>query len=212
MTIASRTLRTLTCLQEAEHTIEALRTQVLDLEIKLNQAKAALADFQYTNRQDTQKLQEQLRQAELKAASKSVSDSALKALTLNVHQLRSKLQTQVSNAAAADAASQEASLAGKMVNLQEKLQQAEAKAASSVELSSKVAEMTQELDRLQTALSEAEHQMKGLKSSAAEAEEEHQAALQVRLFFHISYYQSSPVVQIWVLTLVCSLVGQLVTQ
>lgn len=172
-------------LQGAQDTIEALQTQVLDLEIKLNQAKAALADFHYVNRQDTLKLQEQLRQAELKAASKSDSDSALKALTLDVHQLRSELQTQISNAAAAAAASQEASLAGKVVNLQEKLQQAEAKAASSIELSSKITEMSQELDRLQGALSEAEHQTKGLKSSAAEAQEEHQAALQVRLCVRI---------------------------
>lgn len=170
----------LTPLQGAQDTIESLQTQVLDLEIKLNQAKASLADSQYVNRQDTMKLQEQLRQAELKAASRSDSDSALKALTFDVHQLRSELQTQVSDAAAAAAASQEASLAGKMVALQEKLQQAEAKAATTVELSSRVTEMTQELDRLQSALSEAQDQSHRLKSSAAEAEIEHQAALQVR--------------------------------
>ena len=170
----------MTILQGAQDTIESLRNQVLDLEIKLNQAKASLADSQYVSRQDTLKLQEQLRQAELKAGSKSDSDSALKALTFDVHQLRSELQTQVSNAAAAAAASQEASLAGKVVALQEKLQQAEAKAASSVELSSKVVELTQEQDKLQSALSDGQDQSKRLKSVAAEAEEEHQAALQVK--------------------------------
>ena len=173
-------------LQGAQDTIESLQTQVLDLEIKLNQAKAAFADSQHVNRQDILKLQEQLQQAELRAASKSDSDSALKAITLDVHQLRSELQTQVSAAAAAAAASQ----AGTVANLQEKLQQAEAKAASSVELSSKVDEMSQELDQLQNAVREAQDQSKRLKSSAAEAEEEHKAALQVMLNFYVSSYQS----------------------
>lgn len=173
-------------LQGAQDTIESLQTQVLDLEISLNQAKAALADSQHVNRQDTLKLQEQLREAELKGASRSDSDLALRTLTLDVHQLRSELQTRASDAAAAAAASQEASLAGQVVKLQQKLQQAEAQVATHADLSSKVAEMTQELSRLQRDLSEAQDQSKQLQSTAAEAEEEHQAAMQARRFSHIS--------------------------
>lgn len=130
------------------------------------------------------KLQEQLRQAELKTASGSDSDSALKALTLDVNQLRSELQSRVSDAAAAAAAAHEALLADKVAKLQEKLQQAETKAAVSVESSSKVAEFTQELSRLQTVLSEAQAQSAWVESSAVEAEEQHQAALQASGFSH----------------------------
>lgn len=152
------------------------------MEIALKQSKAALADTKYTHKQGTLKLQEQLRQAELKAASGPDSDSALKALTLDLNQLRSELQSRVSDAAAAAAAAHEALLADKVVNLQEKLHQAEARAAASVESSSKVAELTQELSRLQTVLSEAQDQSGRLESSAAEAEEQHQAALQASGF------------------------------
>lgn len=160
----------------------------MDLEISLNQAKATLADSQHVNRQHTLKLQEQLRQAELKAASRSDSDLALRTLTLDVHQLRGELQTRASDAAAAAAASQEASLAGQVTKLQERLQQAEAQAATHADLSSKVAEMTQELSRLQRDLSDAQDQSERLQSSAAEAEEEHQAAMQARPSPHLSWH------------------------
>lgn len=164
--------------QGAHDTIESLQTKVLDLEIDLKQAKAALADTKHAKKQDTLKLQQQLRQAELKVASGPDSDSALKALTLDVSQLRSELQSRLSDAAAVAAAAHEAVLADKVSNLQEKLQQAEAKAAASVDSSSRVAEMTQEMTQLRVALSEAQDEATRLQSSADEAEEQHQAALQ----------------------------------
>lgn len=177
-------------MQGAQDTIEALQTQILDLQIELNQAKASLADSKHVNSQDVTKLQQQLRQAELKAAPKSESDSGLRALSLEVHQLRGELHSQVSGAAAAAAASQEASLITQVQDLQGKLQQAEAKATTNAALSSKVAEMTQELSCLQTDLSESQEHTRQLESSAAEAKEEHRAALQVNLHICISSLQA----------------------
>ena len=59
-------------LQGAHDTIDSLQTQVLDLEIKLGQAKASLADMQHASpSQDAAKLQEQVRQSELKAAAQA---------------------------------------------------------------------------------------------------------------------------------------------
>jgi len=159
-------------MQGAHNTIETLQTQVLDLEIKISQAKASLSDFQHDSAQDIAKLQEQLRHSELKAASKSDSDSSLKALTAEIAQLRSELQDKVQDAAAAAAASQEAVSAAKVVNLQERLQQAEAQAAASAEAHSKLALTSRELTAAQRRVSQ-------LESSLAEAEEEHKAALQV---------------------------------
>ena len=179
----------LTALQGAQDTIESLQSQLLDLQIELNQAKASLADSKRVNNQDTARLQEQLWQAELKAASKSESDSGLKALSLEVHQLRGELQSQVSGAAAAAAASQEASLIAKVQDLQEKLQQAEVKANTNAAPNSKVAEMTQELSRLQTDRLQSQNRSRQHESSAAEAEEEHRAALQVTLHVCILTFQ-----------------------
>lgn len=166
-------------MQGAQDTIEILQSQILELEIKLNQAKASLADARFVNSQDTMKLQEQLRQAELKAASKLDSDSGLRALRLEVSQLRNDLHSQASDAAAATAASQEASLGSMVLSLQEKLQEAEAKTAADAELGSKIAETTQELSRVQSALSQAQAHTTQVEASAAEREEEHKAALQV---------------------------------
>ncbi|DBB05674.1 TPA: hypothetical protein ACH3X1_012287 [Trebouxia sp. C0004] len=158
-------------LQGAHDTIETLQTQVLDLEIKVSQAKASLSDLQHGSAQDIVKLQEQLRLSELKAASKSDSDSSLRALTAEIAQLRGELQDKVKAAATAAAASQEAASAVKVVNLQERLQQAEAQAAANAEAHSKLALTSSELTAAQRRVSQ-------LESSLAQAEEEHKAALQ----------------------------------
>ena len=157
-------------MQGAHDTIETLQTQVLDLEIKISQAKASMSDSQHNSAQDISKLQEQLRLSELKATSKS--DSSLRALTAEIAQLRSELQAKVKEAAAAAAASQEAVSAAKVVNLQERLQQAEAQAAANAEAHSKLALTSRELTAAQNRVSQFE-------SSLAEAEEEHKAAMQV---------------------------------
>jgi len=159
-------------MQGAHDTIETLQTQVLDLEIKISQAKASLSDSQHDSAQDIAKLQEQLRLSELKATSKSDSDSSLRALTAEIAQLRGELQAKVRDAAAAAAASQEAVSAAKVVNLQERLQQAEAQAAANAEAHSKLALTSQELTAAQSRVSQFE-------SSLAEAEGEHKAAMQV---------------------------------
>jgi len=159
-------------MQGAHDTIETLQTQVLDLEIKISQAKASMSDSQHNSAQDIAKLQEQLRLSELKATSKSDSDSSLRALTAEIAQLRSELQAKVKEAAAAAAASQEAVSAAKVVNLQETLQQAEAQAAANAEAHSKGALTSRELTAAQNRVSQFE-------SSLAEAEEEHKAAMQV---------------------------------
>ena len=170
-------------MQGAQTTIESLQSQVLDLEIKLNQARASVADSRRINSQDTMKLQQQLRQADLKATSTSNSEAGLKALSLEVNQLRSELLSQVSGAAAAAAASQEASWATQVNSLQEKLQHADIKAAISADQSTKLAEMAHERDRLQTTLTQAQKHLTQLESSAVATGEEHRAALQV---MHVS--------------------------
>ncbi|KAA6428913.1 MAG: hypothetical protein FRX49_01023 [Trebouxia sp. A1-2] len=158
-------------LQGAHDTIETLQTQVLDLEIKVSQAKVTLSDSQHGSAQDVAKLQEQLRLSELKATLKSDSDSSLRALTAEIAQLRGELQAKVKDAAAAAAASQEAVSAAKVVNLQERLQQAEAQATTNAEAHSKLALTSRELTAAQSRVSQYE-------SSLAEAEEEHKAAMQ----------------------------------
>ena len=161
-------------MQGAHETIELLQTQVLDLEIQLSQAKATVADSQHASTQNIAKLQDRLHHSELKAASKSDSDSGLRALTAEIAQLRGELEARVKEAAAAAATSEEAASAARVINLQGKLQQAEAKAAANAEAHSKLTEMTKELMMAQSHATQ-------LESSAAEAEEEHRAALQVGL-------------------------------
>ncbi|KAL0022870.1 hypothetical protein WJX77_001841 [Trebouxia sp. C0004] len=119
-------------LQGAHDTIETLQTQVLDLEIKVSQAKASLSDLQHGSAQDIVKLQEQLRLSELKAASKSDSDSSLRALTAEIAQLRGELQDK------------------------ERLQQAEAQAAANAEAHSKLALTSSELTAAQRRVSQLE--------------------------------------------------------
>lgn len=131
-----------------------------------------LSDSQHGSAQDVAKLQEQLRLSELKATLKSDSDSSLRALTAEIAQLRGELQAKVKDAAAAAAASQEAVSAAKVVNLQERLQQAEAQATTNAEAHSKLALTSRELTAAQSRVSQYE-------SSLAEAEEEHKAAMQV---------------------------------
>lgn len=161
--------------QGAHDTIESLQTQVLDLEIKLTQAQASLADSQHAAHQGKAKLQEQLRQSELKAAVNSDSESSLRALSAEVTQLRSELVAKVEEAAGAAAAAQEAASAVQVLHQQEKLQQAEAYSAASAEANAQLAQLRQELAVMQTHVSH-------LESSAADAEQQHKAALQVSQF------------------------------
>lgn len=162
-------------MQGAHDTIDSLQTQVLDLEINLTQAQASLADSQHAANQGKAKLQEQLRQSELKASVNSDSESSLRALSAEVAQLRIELAAKIEEAAGAAAAAQEAASAVQVLNQQEKLQQAEAYSAASAEANSNLVQSSQELAAMQIHVSQ-------LESSAAGAEQQHKAALQVSHF------------------------------
>ena len=190
---------TFNVMQAAQDTIDSLQTQILDLDIKLNQAKASRTDSDHSAAQDISKLQEQLRQSELKNSSRSDSDSSLRALTAEIAQLRSELELKAKETAASAAAahavdhdklaaqvkklqddlqqaqatatSLEAASAAKVKKMQEKLQHAEATAAASAGANEKLAAVQKELAAAQSNVSQ-------LASSSAESEE-HTAALQV---------------------------------
>ena len=162
-------------MQGTHDTIDSLQTQVLDLEIKLTQAQASSADSQHAASQDKAKLQEQLRQSGLKAAFNSDSESSLSALSAEVAQLRSELAAKIEQAAGAAAAAQEAASAVQVLHQQEKLQQAEAHSAASAKTNSNLVQLRQELAVMQTHVSQ-------LESSAADAEQQHKAAMQVSHF------------------------------
>ena len=187
-------------MQAAQDTVDSLQTQVLDLEIKLNQAKASRTDSEHSAAQDISKLQEQLRQSELKNSSRSDSDSSLRALTAEIAQLRSELELKAKETAASAAvahavdhdklaaqvkklqddlqqaqattASLEAASAAKAKKMQDKLQHAESTAAASAGAADKLAAVEKELAAAGSRISQ-------LESSTAESEE-HTASLQVR--------------------------------